>query len=69
MNPSLFNNSIEKNENINKYKKHMIDADGTDNIIKKKILNILEKTGLINDNGKVAKRLTSPNTIGTTLTS
>jgi hypothetical protein len=52
--PSLLNNGIPKNENTNRYKKHNVAAIGTENIIKKNILNILEINGMISDAGKPA---------------
>jgi hypothetical protein len=53
-NPSLLNNGIPKNENMKMYKKHIVAAMGTENIIKKNILNILEKIGINNDAGNPA---------------
>ena len=53
-NPSSPNNIIEKNENTNKYKKHIVDAMGTANIIRKNSLNMLERTGRMSDAGNPA---------------
>ena len=45
---------IEKNENINKYKKHIEDAIGTANITRKNNLIILEKIGRRSEAGNPA---------------
>ena len=57
-NPVLPNNLIAKNEKVNKYAKHIDDAIGTANIMRKNILNILEKIGRMSDAGNPATSVT-----------
>jgi hypothetical protein len=58
-NPVLPNNLIAKNEKVNKYVKHIDDAIGTANIMRKNILNIFENIGRTSDAGNPATSVTT----------
>jgi hypothetical protein len=57
--PAFPNNLIAKNEKVNKYVKHIDDAIGTANIMRKNILNILENIGRTSDAGNPATSVTT----------